>query len=63
MDEVDQIEWGFIGLCETYRRLSEVRGGYWMHEIGRTEDNPEAEGLAFPIHPKMTACVPDFKTE
>ena len=57
IDEAEQIKWDIIGLCETYRkgeRLLEIRAGYWMHEIGKTEDNPDAKGLAF--------CVTDFKT-
>ena len=31
--------------------LSEIRGGHWMYEIGKTEDNPDAKGLAFLTHP------------
>ena len=30
--------------------------------MGKTEDNPDAKGLAFLIHPKMKDCVIDFKT-
>ena len=33
-----------------------------MCEIGKTEDNPDAKGLAFLIHPKIKDCVTDFKT-
>ena len=64
-DEVEQIKWNIIGLCETYKkeeRLSEIRAGYWMHEIGKTEDKPDAKGLAFLTHPKIKGCVTDFKT-
>ena len=64
IDEVDQIKWDVTGLCETYgkgERLSEIRGGYWMYEIGKTEDNPDAKGLAFLIHPKIKNCVTAFK--
>ena len=42
LGEVKQIKWGIICLCESYRKeegLSEARGGYWMYEIGKTEDN------------------------
>ena len=56
IDEVEQVKWDITGLCETYRKekgLSEIRGGYWMYEIGKTEDNPDAKGLAFLIHPKL----------
>ena len=33
-----------------------------MYEIGETEDNPDAKGLAFLIHPKIKDCVTDFRT-
>ena len=52
-------------MCETYRKgkgLLEIRAGYWIYEIGKTEDNPDAKGLAFLIHPKIKDCVIDFKT-
>ena len=55
IDKVEQIKWNVIGLCETSRKvegLSEIRGGYWMYEMGKTEDNHDAKGLAFLIHPK-----------
>ena len=65
MDGVEQSKWDITGLCETYRNregLSEIRGGYWMYEIGKTEDSPDAKGLAFLIHPNIKDCVTDFKT-
>ena len=52
IDEVEQIKWDIIGLCETYRiggGLSEIRAGYWMYEIGKTEDNPDAKELVIII--------------
>ena len=33
-----------------------------MYEIVKTEDNPDAKGLAFLIHPKNKDNVIDFKT-
>ena len=33
--------------------MSEVREGYWMFEIGKTEDNAGTKGLAFLVHPKI----------
>ena len=44
-----------MGLCETYRKgegLLEIRAVYWIYEIGKPEDNLDAKGLAFLIHPK-----------
>ena len=54
-----------IGLCETYRKakgLSEIIARYWVYEIDKTEDDPDAKGLALLIHPKIKDCVPDCKT-
>ena len=65
IDEVEQIKRDIIGLCETCRKregLSEIRGGYWVYEIGKTEDNLSAKGPAFLIHPKIKECAIDFKT-
>ena len=42
--------------------MLEIRAGYWIYEIGKTEDNPDATGLVFLIHPKNKDCVTDFKT-
>ena len=64
-DEVEQIKCDIIGLSETDRKgeaLSEIGAGYLMYEMGKTEDNPDAKGLAFLIHPKIKDCVTDFKT-
>ena len=65
IDEVDQIKWDVSGLCKTYRkgeRLSEIKGGYCMYEIRKTEDNPDAKGLTFQVHPEIKDCVTDVKT-
>ena len=46
---------------EFYRKgkgLSEIRD----YETGKTEDKPDAKGLAFLIYPKIKNCVNDFKT-
>ena len=32
--------------------MLEITAGYWIYELGKTEDNPDAKGLAFLIHPK-----------
>ena len=29
-----------------------------MYETGKTDDNPDAKGLAFPIHPRLTIAWP-----
>ena len=28
-----------------------------MYETGKTEDNPDAKGLTFPIHPKLKTAA------
>ena len=33
-----------------------------MYEMGKTEDKPDAKGLALLMHPKIKDCVTDFKT-
>ena len=33
-----------------------------MHEIAKTDDHPDAKGLAFQILPKIKDCITDFKT-
>ena len=33
-----------------------------MYEMGKTEDSPDAKGLALLVHPKIKDCVTDFKT-
>ena len=33
-----------------------------MYEIDKTEDNHDAKGMAFLIHPKSKDCPTDFKT-
>ena len=65
LDKVVQIKWDIIGLCETYRKgegLLEIRGGYWIYEIGKTEDNHNAKELALLIHPEFKDFVTDFRT-
>ena len=35
--------------------IEELKGGAWlyMYNNGKTEDNPEAKGVGFLIHPKF----------
>ena len=46
IEELGNIKWHVVGLCETKRReegLRELSGGSWMYETGKTEENPNAE--------------------
>ena len=43
IEELGNIEWHVVGLCETKRRgegLRELSVGSWMYETGKTEENP-----------------------
>ncbi|GFN96623.1 endonuclease-reverse transcriptase [Plakobranchus ocellatus] len=60
LEELEQIKWHIIGLSETKRRgegLSEVPGGHWIFEKGKTEDNPTAKGIALLINRNMKKYV------
>ena len=49
-------------LTERGGGLSEIKGEYWMYEIGKTEDNPDGKRLTVVINPKNKNCVTDFRT-
>ena len=49
VEELGNIKWHVVGLCETKRRgegLRELSGGSWIYETGKTEESPNAKGLA-----------------
>ena len=55
LDEVKEIKWDIIGLWETKREgegITELKGGTWLYNYGKTEDNTSAKGIGFLIHPK-----------
>ena len=58
-DSVDQIKWDIVGLCELTERGWDC---HWMYETDKTENNLDAKGLAFLIHPNIKNCITDFKT-
>ena len=41
--------------------IEELKGGAWLYNYGKTEDNPEAKGVGFLIHPKFKDYVEDIK--
>ena len=52
-------------MCSTYRkgsRLLEIKGVYWMYEIGRTDGNPDAKGLVIPNIQKSKDCITILET-
>ena len=53
-----------VGLCETKRKgegLRELSGGSWMYETGKTEESPNANGLALLINKNFTDYVENFE--
>ena len=63
-EELGNIKWHVIGLCETKRRgegLRELSGGSWMYETGKTEESPNAKGLALLINKNFTDYVENFE--
>ncbi|GFO06969.1 endonuclease-reverse transcriptase [Plakobranchus ocellatus] len=56
LEELEEIKRHIIGLSENKKRrgLSELPGGHWIFEKGKTEDNPTANGVALLINRNMT---------
>ncbi len=63
LDEVKDIKWDIIGLCETKRErecITDLKGGTWLYNYEKTEDNTSAKGIGFLIHPKFTDFVKEI---
>ena len=64
VEELGNIKWHMVGSRETKRRgegLRELSGGSWMYEAGKTEENPNAKGLALLINKNFTDYVDKFE--
>lgn len=64
LDEINQIKWNIIGLCETKRKgegLTELPGGTWLFECNKTEERPNAKGMAFLVHKNFKDYIEEFK--
>ena len=64
VEELGNIKRHVEGLCETKRRgegLRELSGGSWMYETGKTEESPNAKGLALLINKNFTDYVENFE--
>ena len=64
VEELGNIKWHVVGLCETKRGgegLRELTGGSWMYEAGKTEESPNAKGLALLINKNFTDYVENFE--
>ena len=64
VEELGNIKWHVVGLCETKRRgegLRELSGGSRTYETGKTEEGPNAKGLALLINKNFTDYVENFE--
>ena len=66
VEELGNIKWHVVGLCETKRRgegLRELSGGSWigLYETGKTEESPNAKGLALLINKNFTDYVENLE--
>ena len=62
--EIDNIQWSVVGSCETKRSgewLTEMKDGSWIFDCGRSEDRPEAKGIAILINKKFKDFVSKFE--
>ncbi|XP_072018244.1 craniofacial development protein 2-like [Amphiura filiformis] len=64
IDELRDLKWDIIGLSETKRAgegIEELKGGAWLYNHGKTEDNRNAKGIGFMIHPKFKDYIREIK--
>ncbi|XP_072041043.1 craniofacial development protein 2-like [Amphiura filiformis] len=64
IDELRDLKWDIIGLSETKRAgegIEELKGGVWLYNHGKTEDNRNAKGIGFMIHPKFKDYIREIK--
>ena len=65
LEEVENLKWEVIGLCETKKSgegLTELPDGTWLYESGKTEEMPQAKGMAFLVNRKFTDYIEKFET-
>ncbi|XP_072046970.1 craniofacial development protein 2-like [Amphiura filiformis] len=65
LDEIQEFKWDIIGLAETKREgqgIVELQGGMWLYNHGKTEEDTEAKGIGFLVHPKLTDYVTEIKS-
>ena len=63
LDQLNDIEWNVVGLCETKKRgegLTELPCGTRMFDVGKTEDRPHAKGLAFLVNKSFKDFIVSF---
>eukprot|EP00057_Strongylocentrotus_purpuratus_P009229 XP_011663703.1 PREDICTED: uncharacterized protein LOC105438068 [Strongylocentrotus purpuratus] len=65
LDELEGFKWDVIGLAETKRQgegLTELKGGTWLYNRGKTDDDKNAKGIGFLIHNKFKDYVKGVKS-
>lgn len=65
LEELEGFKWDIIGLAETKREgdgLIELENGSWLFNRGKTEDNRDAKGVGFLIHPKFKDHIMEVKS-
>ena len=65
MDELKEFKWDVTGLAETKREgqgIEELQGGIWLYNHGKTEEDKDAKGIGFLIHPRITKHVKEVKS-
>jgi endonuclease/exonuclease/phosphatase family metal-dependent hydrolase len=65
LEDREDFKWDVVGLAETKREeegLIELKGGSWLFNHGKTEDNKDARGVGFLIHTKFKDFVKEVKS-
>ena len=65
LEELANFKWDVIGLSETKREgqgLVEIKGGSWLYNCGKTENNKNAKGMGFLINGKFKNYVKEIKS-
>ena len=65
LDELTDFKWDVIGLAETKREgqgIEELQGGAWLYNHGKTDEDKEATGIGFLLHPRITDYVNKIKS-
>ena len=65
LEELDGFKWDVVGLAETKihgEGLTELKGGAWLYNRGKTEEDNSAKGIGFLIHTKFKDYVKEVRS-
>ena len=65
LEELDGFKWDIVGLAETKihgEGLTELKGGVWLYNRGKTEEDKNAKGIGFLIHTKFKDYVKEVNS-